>query len=163
MFDDLLLLSEGRVMYAGPSDKMVDYFSRFNFVCPELSNPADFMFMAILNNEIELPQFAQKLDSNEKQETNQARINRLLEQWPNSPESRVVLAETANIPSAGIPQKSYKTKSTWFTQFSYLLARASKNAFRNPFIVRAKFFQTVFLGLIIGNSIRGEGVLYLLC
>lgn len=152
MFDDLLLLADGRVMYAGPCNKMVDYFSRYNFSCPELSNPADFMFMAILNNEIELPNFSQKLNSDEKHETNQERISRLLDQWPASPENQVVLAETANIPSIGIPKKSYKVKSTWFTQFSYLLGRASKNAFRNPFIVRAKFIQTVFLSLIIGKK-----------
>ena len=40
--------------------------------------------------------------------------------------------------------------SGFWTQFTYLFSRASKNAFRNPLIVRAKFGQTLFISLLIG-------------
>jgi len=42
MFDMLLLLSEGRTMYLGPSADAVTYFSHVGFDIPPLFNPADF-------------------------------------------------------------------------------------------------------------------------
>ena len=42
MFDKLLLLSEGRTMYMGPSSNVVDYFHSIGYSCPENFNPSDF-------------------------------------------------------------------------------------------------------------------------
>ena len=42
LFDDLIILSEGQLMYFGPANAMVDYFSRAGFEMPRNFNPADF-------------------------------------------------------------------------------------------------------------------------
>lgn len=39
LFDDILLLADGRVMYHGPCSEMVPYFSRLGYECPQYSNP----------------------------------------------------------------------------------------------------------------------------
>mmetsp|Transcript_26825 Transcript_26825/g.43807 ORF Transcript_26825/g.43807 Transcript_26825/m.43807 type:complete len:755 (+) Transcript_26825:191-2455(+) len=49
MFDELLILSEGRIMYMGESEHSMDYFARVGFPCPKYTNPADYFFMKILN------------------------------------------------------------------------------------------------------------------
>ena len=51
MFDQLLLLSEGRTIFFGPASEAVDYFSQRNFQCPLEFNPADFFidFLTIDN------------------------------------------------------------------------------------------------------------------
>ena len=43
LFDQLILLAEGRLVYGGPAGKQsVEYFSKLNFKCPSLYNPADY-------------------------------------------------------------------------------------------------------------------------
>lgn len=36
LFDMLLLLSEGQVVYFGPASNAISYFSKLNFVCPNV-------------------------------------------------------------------------------------------------------------------------------
>jgi hypothetical protein len=43
MFDDLLLLSEGAVVYSGPAEAAIDYFAGLGHACPEHYNPAEFL------------------------------------------------------------------------------------------------------------------------
>jgi ABC-type multidrug transport system ATPase subunit len=42
MFDKILILSEGKLMYHGDSMRAVDYFANVGYPCPESFNPADF-------------------------------------------------------------------------------------------------------------------------
>lgn len=50
MFDRLMLLAKGKVIYFNEAQHAVDYFAKINYRCPELSNPADY-FMAIMSIE----------------------------------------------------------------------------------------------------------------
>ena len=43
-----------------------------------------------------------------------------------------------------------KFKSSFWTQFKYLTNRASKNAIRNELIIRVRFFQSIFIGVLAG-------------
>jgi ABC-type multidrug transport system ATPase subunit len=43
MFDSLVLLAEGRVVYSGPARDCLGYFASLGFVCPVMFNPADFV------------------------------------------------------------------------------------------------------------------------
>lgn len=50
-----MLLAQGNIIYFNESKKAVDYFSSIDYVCPNLSNPADY-FMNIMSIEsIEMP------------------------------------------------------------------------------------------------------------
>ena len=55
MFDKLMLMTAGKVIYFNDAKKAVPYFKSINFECPKLSNPADY-FMSIMSIEsIEKP------------------------------------------------------------------------------------------------------------
>lgn len=43
MFDDIVLLSEGAVAYAGPAKEALDYFAALGHRCPKRANPAEFL------------------------------------------------------------------------------------------------------------------------
>lgn len=43
MFDDLILLSEGRMLYSGPADQALPYFEDMGHKCPQHYNPAEFL------------------------------------------------------------------------------------------------------------------------
>ena len=43
LFDDILLLSEGHVVYHGPRETILDFFESMGFKCPERKGIADFL------------------------------------------------------------------------------------------------------------------------
>nr|POE87236.1 pleiotropic drug resistance protein 3 [Quercus suber] len=43
LFDDLILMSEGRIVYHGPRDHILEYFEDWGFRCPERKGVADFV------------------------------------------------------------------------------------------------------------------------
>ncbi|KAI4335797.1 hypothetical protein L6164_014407 [Bauhinia variegata] len=43
LFDDIILLCEGQIIYQGPRDNALDFFKLMGFSCPERKNVADFL------------------------------------------------------------------------------------------------------------------------
>jgi len=43
LFDDVILLCEGQIVYQGPREAAVDFFRQMGFSCPERKNVADFL------------------------------------------------------------------------------------------------------------------------
>ncbi|CAN6280470.1 unnamed protein product, partial [Urochloa humidicola] len=43
LFDDIILLSEGYIVYHGPRDNILEFFESFGFRCPERKGVADFL------------------------------------------------------------------------------------------------------------------------
>lgn len=42
LFDAILVMTKGEVLYSGRQEKLLEQFSKFDFVCPKYYNPADF-------------------------------------------------------------------------------------------------------------------------
>ncbi|KAI9340034.1 P-loop containing nucleoside triphosphate hydrolase protein [Zopfochytrium polystomum] len=163
LFDDLLLLSEGRIMYHGPAHHAVAYFRRLGYPCPKRSNPADFLFYRIVNNEDgvnslvggSLEWGSKELEEKEKMdaykdETNAERIERLLGQWAGSVEELAVRKVTENPAKNGVSAASMKSASSLWTQFRFLIGRESKDTFRNPLILRERTIKALVTGIIVG-------------
>ncbi|KAJ7963070.1 Pleiotropic drug resistance ABC transporter [Quillaja saponaria] len=43
LFDDIILLSEGQIVYQGPREHILEFFESFGFRCPERKGTADFL------------------------------------------------------------------------------------------------------------------------
>lgn len=43
LFDDIILVSEGQIVYQGPRDHIVEFFESCGFKCPERKGTADFL------------------------------------------------------------------------------------------------------------------------
>jgi len=43
LFDDIILLSEGQIVYHGPRENAMDFFESCGFKCPERKGVADFL------------------------------------------------------------------------------------------------------------------------
>ena len=71
LIDTLILLSRGRVVYAGPTTKILEYLSTLGTTCPHESNPADFIIDA------------SSLDTRdaEKEEKSKGRVDKLIQSW----------------------------------------------------------------------------------
>ncbi|KDP40866.1 hypothetical protein JCGZ_24865 [Jatropha curcas] len=74
LFDDVILLSEGRIVYQGPREHILEFFESCGFCCPERKGTADFLqevtskkdqeqYWAVKNRPykyISVPEFAEK-------------------------------------------------------------------------------------------------------
>lgn len=49
LFHDVVLLVSGHTMFHGPQSQVVPYFASIGFPCPKYSNPADYLFMHVVN------------------------------------------------------------------------------------------------------------------
>ncbi len=150
LFDDLCLLAEGRVMYWGPVQDVVPYFAGVGYQCPMYTNPADYLFMNILNTE----KAAETMQNDKSQAENEdrQRIVKLLGHWSDGAQAAELAKLAARPPNqtTGYSKLSLKFRSSFQVQFLYLLKRAGRNALRNKFIVRVKLAQTLFIGLLLG-------------
>lgn len=43
LFDDIILLSEGRIVYQGPREYVLEFFESMGFKCPERKGIADYL------------------------------------------------------------------------------------------------------------------------
>lgn len=43
LFDDIILMSEGQIVYQGPREHIVEFFESCGFRCPERKGTADFL------------------------------------------------------------------------------------------------------------------------
>eukprot|EP00127_Corallochytrium_limacisporum_P002802 Clim_evm15s141 gene=Clim_evmTU15s141 len=173
MFDDVVLLADGEVMYHGPVRKIVEYFAKRGYPTPTYSNPADFLFMKVLNTTgIEGVQHvleagsgssaSDEISNEDDQKKSEhlrysassedpiLRIRTLLGLWPRSEEYQELMLKMNKNNGSGLGSALLKSSADMFLQFKVLAARNSANALRNPLIVRAKFGSTIFIALIMG-------------
>ena len=43
LFDDIILLSEGHIVYQGPRENVLEFFEHTGFKCPERKGVADYL------------------------------------------------------------------------------------------------------------------------
>lgn len=43
LFDDIMLISEGQIVYQGPCEHVIEFFRSMGFRCPERKGVADFL------------------------------------------------------------------------------------------------------------------------
>ena len=66
LFDQLLLLSKGRICYFGPSNLAIDYFASLGYVCPANFNPADFLIDLLSSDfDVDMDLFAKPSSTSE--------------------------------------------------------------------------------------------------
>ena len=74
LFDDLMLIQSGNIVYHGLCKDSISHFSSIGFKCPEQHNPADYFFMHVLTCGDDEEKARIKFDQN-------ARTAALVEGW----------------------------------------------------------------------------------
>ncbi|XP_054159477.1 protein white-like [Oppia nitens] len=144
VFNQLLLLSNGRVAFLGKSDKAIEFFSSLGLQCPNNYNPSDFYIkqLAIIPG--------QESQSKEKLET-------ICDRFVDSPYAKEVMPEQIceQFISSSKEDIEYKTsrrvyKSNWIVQFWALLWRSHLTVMREPKVTRTQISQTIFVAVLLG-------------
>ncbi|OLY79963.1 ATP-binding cassette sub-family G member 2 [Smittium mucronatum] len=151
MFDDIVLLSEGKIVYFGPQEELVDYFSKLGFQCPNYTNPADFVFTDVLNlNEAEIEQMKLEKFSGSKSDYRVLKINDLAEKWKNSDQYEVIKERVEGPILDSLNQFNFTSSVSAYRQFTLLCKRSIKDVFRNKLVLRARLIQAIAISLIMG-------------
>jgi ABC-type multidrug transport system ATPase subunit len=102
LFDRLMLLAQGKIVFYNQKDKAIPYFSSIGFPCPDLTNPADY-FMSIMSIEsIE----AEDFDDQDKDavEKSQAAVNETYNKRIQHFDQSYNQSELKNDPNASDPE-----------------------------------------------------------
>lgn len=127
VFDNLLLLANGRSMYQGAAAAAPGYFASLGFPCPKHENPADHILDTISDS----AGLGQKQCDKE---------------WIPTPITDDDLRFGQERPEIRI-----RSAVPWFTQFTTLTHRNFKNYWREWQVVAFQLFQALLMGVIVGT------------
>ncbi|KAK1661049.1 hypothetical protein QYE76_049208 [Lolium multiflorum] len=146
-FDDIVLLSEGEVVYMGPAkEEPLTYFASLGYKCPDHENPAEFLADLISTD----------YSSAESVQSSQKRIENLVDEFANK-----VLITEFNSPVANSEASEFSTKLTqkstrkqrrgWWREFRLLFKRAWMQAFRDGPTNKVRARMSVASAIIFGS------------
>lgn len=145
-FDDIVLLTEGKLVYAGPArDEPLAYFSRFGYICPDHVNPAEFLADLI----------SVDYTSAESVCSSQKRIDSLAESFLQ--QSSTILYASPLTSREGYKKSKLqkrnivKKKGGWWRQFWLLLRRAWMQASRDGPTNKVRARMSIASAIIFGS------------
>lgn len=147
MFDKLLLLSLGQVMYMGDAVNAVDYFSAQGFNCPDAFNPSDY-FLDILSPDTR---------SEASDASSHAQIALLASKWQEAQSSSEKSVSITNADGEAasyvdvVPIQSEPFGNRFQRNFKLLAWRAFTEQRRDIATIGIKCFFTLFFGSILGG------------
>ncbi|KTF77138.1 hypothetical protein cypCar_00030977 [Cyprinus carpio] len=164
LFDSLTLLVGGRLVYHGPAQDALDYFSQIGYTCEPHNNPADF-FLDVINGDSTAVAL-NKLYSNEELDEEQLSSSlkgiedRLVEEYKNSASNKQTKSELERIVQGQDYSKRPKSRTitystSFFHQFNWVLKRTFRNLMLNPQTSFAQIGVMIFLALVVGAIFFG--------
>lgn len=176
MFDRLILLSNGHMVYQGPACRTLDYFAELGYVCEAHDNPADF-YLDVLNGAYESTNEQPAL--NESSDSIIDPTNLLKESFCNSGIKKELdselhkMSENEALTSKNSASKKMYANGFW-RQMKILLGRTGINMIRNPQMLLGNTIITFIIGVVFGliylqasdtpDGVQNRlGILFFLC
>lgn len=174
LFDNLLLLSHGEMVYYGSVREACEYFTELGHECPNDYNPADYLIdLVTMNSKTEVQQLAQNYRASKifadiehtihehtlkhnSINNNSHHTNGKDNHSSNGNHSnggahagRKRAGSIRYVGSGTHLRDQYA--STWWEQCYVLSHRTFVNNLRNPYLIRTQYALTVLLALLIGG------------
>ncbi|KAG6615867.1 ATP-binding Cassette (ABC) Superfamily [Phytophthora cinnamomi] len=162
MFDDILMINEGHMVYHGPRTEILDYFEKLGFSCPPRVDPADFLIEVssgrgrrYANGSIELrnlPVTSEGFNSafcrsNIYKKTHEAITKGFNEHQFDSPEDFTKAKSVANL----LRSKQKSEFGLAFVPSTLLLLNRQKLVWlRDPPLLWGKLIEALVIGLVMG-------------
>ena len=158
LFDKLILLAQGKVIYLGKAKEAVEYFSNINFKCPLNYNPAEY-FINILSKESMLSEDYMGLDD-KKLEDEETKFNQKIEVFSERfkqnykfKEVNLVAKDNNNIDNS-FKQHGWVIELMILIKRNRLLLMRDKLAFYVRLIM--VFFNSILIVMIFFRLEKGE-------
>ncbi|XP_051175392.1 ATP-binding cassette sub-family G member 4-like [Leptopilina boulardi] len=128
LFDDILILGQGKCFYCGPRDNIVDHFNEAGFICPNFYNPAEYVMEVITEKRADFS-ILEKLHANKKREN-------------------IFYSETKNDNDSNIKSRRYAV-SDWI-QLKVLLRRSFICIRRDNTLTKLRYVTHLIVALLLG-------------
>ncbi|XP_054160064.1 protein white-like [Oppia nitens] len=144
LFNQLLLMADGRVAYLGKAETALDYFSKLGLNCPNNYNPADFYIkqLAVIPGEEKQSKMKANEICNKFADSNYAQLSMPSDTHNNK-------SSNSN-PNFGSRLLATQYKTNWFIQFGQLLWRSTTTTFRDQLLTRILIAQAAIIAIIFG-------------
>lgn len=152
MFDQLMLMAQGRTIYMNSASKAVPYFTSIGYPCPQRTNPADY-FMEIMSiesyddvdaeNEEEVQRSKSKIEESYKEKIIYFNDKYEESELRSDPDS--LHPDAKDFSEQDVTE--YRPKRV--RQFWLLLMRSFKNIFRLPLASYAKTMTYLITSIIV--------------
>lgn len=152
LFDQLCLLSEGRVMYFGPAQDAVPYFASLNFKSPAQFNPADF-FLDLLSVDPRSPEKEANTKARVEYlgDKHAAQVAPLAIEGAHGKDAEAEEDEQEHINLQGeVALKDNDYQTSWINELLVLSSRNIKLAFRERAANVARLIQVIFFSTLVG-------------
>ncbi|KNC50887.1 ATP-binding cassette sub-family G member 2 [Thecamonas trahens ATCC 50062] len=147
LFDTVLLMAAGLIVYSGPTHDMLTYFADMGHTCPRLKNPADFVIELMADaSPKNAAAFAAFADSRAALSSSSSSSSSSSTTTPAITSSR----EASSAPAAPLAVIAPADRASWARQAWELTKRAVKISLRNESAVKSNVAQSVFFGLLLG-------------
>lgn len=155
LFDDVILLSKGRIAYAGPTSNLVSFFARHGHHCPQFMNPPDYILMNVLcdcepNDDDVEENDCREAPPIEAVPAHCDRVERALQEWDESSEAKELHTRCQVRPRIGVAFTALRGSASWWRQCWFLLRRIGKETARSPGLVAFGFAFCIYMGLLVG-------------
>uniref|UniRef100_A0A8C1ZLS9 ATP-binding cassette, sub-family G (WHITE), member 2a n=1 Tax=Cyprinus carpio TaxID=7962 RepID=A0A8C1ZLS9_CYPCA len=162
LFDSLTLLLGGRLVYHGPAQDALDYFSQIGYTCEPHNNPADF-FLDVINGDSTALQVVKTARDSQLfylLSSLKGIEDRLVEEYKNSASNKQTKSELERIVQGQDYSKRPKSRTitystSFFHQFNWVLKRTFRNLMLNPQTSFAQIGVMIFLALVVGAIFFG--------
>lgn len=143
MFDNVILLAQGQLVYYGPANQALNYFKSLGFESPKNYNPGDQTFSKFVCNFFTADFI---VDLVEIQSQN---IKQLSQQYRESHFSHQMISQvdaSTNVDYDDLLDAEVEQyASAWFTQVYVLCKRTLLNNVRNPYLLRTQYLMMILL------------------
>ncbi|CAL8463057.1 g2591 [Coccomyxa elongata] len=170
LFDDVLLLTDGQLMFHGPVAEALPFFASLGFECPVRKDPASFL-QEVTTPKGQLLYASEKLRAERglgrkgKEALGDGRLlvgcAEISAAFWDTPWGRAMRDELDNKPfrpedghPSALPKKAFAL--TWRQAVCVLLDRQWKLTVRDSALVRGRIIQVVVMALIIGSLFNGQ-------
>ena len=155
IFDNLIVLAEGHIVYQGPAETMVLNFTQGMFLhCPPYVNPADFLFMQVLYDSHSQGGDNDREASRQRSDT---RAQLLLAAYRAAPLCQEWVEQNMSNAGEKMHMDIMSQRAGILEQISIIGVRNVRNVSRNPMGARAKIMQSVFMGSVVALIFHGIG------
>ena len=148
LFDEIILLDRGRVIFAGPIDEVVGHFTSLGYQIPERMDPADWL------QTLPTPDGAQFLaDKTKPHLTNKE----LVEKFEKSERGQLLetslKAPLADIlePVEGEKEYTQRFHNSWWTSTVLVFRREALLWWRDKYQLKARIMQDLIMGIVVGT------------
>eukprot|EP00357_Protocruzia_adherens_P017121 CAMPEP_0115022330 /NCGR_PEP_ID=MMETSP0216-20121206/31477_1 /TAXON_ID=223996 /ORGANISM="Protocruzia adherens, Strain Boccale" /LENGTH=688 /DNA_ID=CAMNT_0002394975 /DNA_START=150 /DNA_END=2216 /DNA_ORIENTATION=- len=160
LFDKLMLMMNGHIVYHGPISRSIEYFGEQGFPCPALTNPADY-FMKVIS-----PGMVDEDDDEDEEagakESEFERKRRKTSEWLDRCDTLVSSFNHSGIQKQDeesfegtyvLPDLNKETRSKFkvgeLESFTILMKRSTLHLTRNPMTTKIRAGQTIVFALMI--------------